>query len=45
MPRKPCFNLPGVPQYVIQCGNNRDPCFLGEGARSGWGARTAFACA
>lgn len=30
MPRKPRFNLPGIPQHVIQCGNNRDPCFLGE---------------
>jgi putative transposase len=30
MPRKPRFNLPGIPQHVIQRGNNRDPCFLGE---------------
>jgi len=27
MPRKPRFNLPGVPQHVIQRGNNREPCF------------------
>jgi putative transposase len=30
MARKPRFNLPGVPQHVIQRGNNRDPCFLDE---------------
>jgi putative transposase len=27
MPRKPHYNLPGVPQHVIQRGNNREPCF------------------
>ena len=27
MPRKPRFNLPGVPQHIIQRGNNREPCF------------------
>ena len=27
MPRKPRFVLPGVPQHVIQRGNNREPCF------------------
>jgi len=27
MPRKPRFNLPGLPQHVIQRGNNREPCF------------------
>jgi putative transposase len=30
VPRKPRFTLPGVPQHVIQRGNNRDPCFLAE---------------
>ena len=30
MPRKPRFTLPGVPQHVIQRGNNREPCFLAE---------------
>ena len=30
MPRKPCFNLIGIPQHVIQRGNNRDPCFYAE---------------
>ncbi len=27
MSRKPRFNLPGVPQHVVQRGNNREPCF------------------
>jgi putative transposase len=27
MPRNPRFNLPGIPQHVIQRGNNREPCF------------------
>jgi len=30
MPRKPRFVLPGVPQHVIQRGNNREPCFYAE---------------
>ena len=30
MPRKPRFTLPGIPQHVIQRGNNREPCFLVE---------------
>ena len=30
MPRKPRFNLLGVPQHVIQRGNNREPCFYSE---------------
>ena len=30
MPRKPRFELPGVPQHVIQRGNNRKPCFYAE---------------
>ena len=30
MARKPRFNLPGVPQHVIQRGNNREPCFYSE---------------
>ena len=30
MPRKPRFNLPGIPQHVIQRGNNRAPCFYSE---------------
>ncbi len=27
MARKARFNLPGAPQHIIQCGNNREPCF------------------
>ena len=27
MPRQPRFNLSGVPQHIIQRGNNREPCF------------------
>ena len=30
MPRKPRFNLIGIPQHVIQRGNNREPCFFTE---------------
>jgi len=30
MPRKVRFNLIGVPQHVIQQGNNREPCFYHE---------------
>jgi len=30
MPRKPRFVLPGVPQHVIQRGNNREACFYAE---------------
>lgn len=30
MARKPRFTLPGVPQHVIQRGNNREPCFFAE---------------
>jgi putative transposase len=30
MPRKPGFNLAGVPQHIIQRGNNREPCFYAE---------------
>jgi len=30
MPRKPRFNLSGIPQHVIQRGNNRNPCFFAE---------------
>jgi putative transposase len=28
IPRLPRFNLPEIPQHVIQGGNNRQPCFL-----------------
>ena len=30
MPRKPRFDLPGVPQHIIQRGNNREPCFVAK---------------
>jgi putative transposase len=30
MPRKPRFQLPGIPQHIIQRGNNREPCFYAE---------------
>lgn len=30
MARKPRFTLPGVPQHVVQRGNNRTPCFFSE---------------
>lgn len=30
MARKPRFNLIGVPQHVIQRGNNREPCFYSD---------------
>ena len=30
MLRRPRFNLVGIPQHVIQRGNNREPCFYAE---------------
>lgn len=30
MGRRARFNLPGVPQHVIQRGNNREPCFYAK---------------
>ncbi len=30
MARLPRFDIPGVPQHVIQRGNNRQPCFIEE---------------
>ena len=30
MPRKPGFNLVGIPQHVMQRGHNREPCFYSE---------------
>ncbi len=30
MPRKPRFTLPGIPQHIIQRGNNRKPCFFDQ---------------
>lgn len=34
MARKPRFSLTGVPQHVIQRGNNREPCFFAEDDQS-----------
>jgi putative transposase len=28
MPRHPRIHIDGVPQHIIQRGNNREPCFL-----------------
>jgi hypothetical protein len=33
MPRKPGFNVVGIPQHVIQRGNNREPCFYSKQER------------
>ena len=33
MARQPRLDLPGIPQHVVQRGNNRLPCFLDEGDR------------
>ena len=33
MARLPRISLPGVPQHVVQRGNNRLPCFLDDGDR------------
>lgn len=30
MPGKSRFQLPGIPQHIIQRGNNREPCFYAE---------------
>ena len=30
MARNPRFNIAGIPQHVVQRGNNRQPCFLDE---------------
>ena len=34
MARQPRFDLPGIPQHVVQRGNNRLPCFLDDIDRS-----------
>jgi len=33
MARQPRFDLPGIPQHVVQRGNNRLPCFLDDDDR------------
>lgn len=30
MPRKPRIYLPGVPDHIVQRGNNRDTCFFSD---------------
>lgn len=30
MPRQPRLDLPGIPQHVVQRGNDRQPCFFEE---------------
>lgn len=30
MPRRPRLDLPGIPQHVVQRGNDRQPCFFEE---------------
>ena len=34
MARLPRLDLPGIPQHVLQRGNNRLPCFLGDEDRA-----------
>ncbi|MDN5924958.1 MAG: transposase, partial [Xanthomonadales bacterium] len=34
MARQPRLDLPGIPQHIIQRGNNRLPCFLDNQDRS-----------
>ncbi|MDR7194870.1 transposase [Luteimonas terrae] len=36
MGRAPRFDLPGVPQHIVQRGNNRVPCFLDDRNRLGY---------
>lgn len=33
-PASPASDLPGVPQHIVQRGNNRLPCFLDEASRA-----------
>lgn len=30
MPRQPRLEIPGIPQHVVQRGNDRQPCFFRE---------------
>lgn len=30
MPRQPRIDLPGIPQHIVQRGNDRQPCFLAD---------------
>lgn len=31
MPRRPRLNFAGLPQHIVQRGNNRQPCFFADG--------------
>ncbi len=33
MPRRPRLDLPGIPQHVVQRGNDRQPCFFADADR------------
>ncbi|WP_425522650.1 transposase, partial [Xanthomonas phaseoli] len=33
MARLPRIDVPGIPQHIVQRGNNRLPCFLDDGDR------------
>jgi putative transposase len=49
MARQPRFDLPGIPQHVVQRGNNRLPCFLDDLDRQRylqclWQALGRFGC-
>lgn len=45
MARKPRFGIPGIPQHVIQRGNNRDPCFFSDQNRRYYLESLQAACA
>ena len=36
MARQPRLDLPGIPQYIVQRGNNRQPCFLYDTDRASY---------
>lgn len=36
MARQPRFDLPGIPQHIVQRGNNRLPCFLDDTDRASY---------
>lgn len=36
MARQPRLDLPGIPQHIVQRGNNRLPCFLDDEDRAGY---------
>ena len=42
MPRKPHFQLTGIPQHIFQRGNNREPCFYAPEDNSRYLVTTGF---